>query len=441
MEEKGLFEHYEMRNWEITSRIYKILGASAIINFLILFAFGQFNLLNTRGCDTPYIGVVCQVLDSAYIASTFLGKGTEFESITYKKTEIGNEEEVTFIDVSHQLKYPDGYFALANPEQMLENPTDELTGLTPGDTSSPSNTTEDLSNKVQVLPTPNDKVADQKVPDEIFTVGKEPSSTKNPSVAKRTPKPGKNDPMSNKSPDKLPGDETTAKTTPKPTPEPTPTDPQLQTAKDEFAQRFNKKPLQDFADGVIAKVDSNKPEEKIDLKQSFTVVLDGVITPDGKFDAKKTRFIKGEGDQKMIDVAKSALEAIGDSTLFGYLNELNKDSKIPTKVNITLVQNDKEIFAIIRSEQPTEQRAKTVSSGFNGLVLVANMNTKDDKDIQTLLKAVKVKAEGKSVVINFTMPKEDAHKLIDQKLQEARQKKSQTNNNDEQANSKTAPGK
>lgn len=443
MEEKELFEDYEMRSWEFTPRVYKILGIATIANFLLLFAFGQFNLLTTRGCDTPYAGIVCQVLDSAYVASTFLGKDNEWQSRPYTKEEIA-DADITYIDVSEKLEYPEGYFALANPEQSLENLPPIDTGGIPTTidpnspiTTMPSNSG-DLMAKAQVTPTPNKSLENQDSVDSPFTFGTNPSpKVKSPKFTpKPTPKATRN-PILGDSPKTLPGSDTVAgtKKTPQPTPEPTPSDDAAKIAKDDFAKGFNKKPLQDFADGVIAKVDSEKPEDKVDLKQSFIVVLDGTLTKEGTFDTKKTKFVKGEGNQQMVDVAKSAIEAMGSSTIFSYLQALGVDT-----VNITLVQDDKQISAIIKSNQPTPEKARTISSGFNGLIAIANINTKDDKEVQALLKATKFTAEGKSFVINFAMPKADAHKLIDQKLQEARQKKLQPNNGEGAKESATAKG-
>ena len=64
------------------------------------------------------------------------------------------------------------------------------------------------------------------------------------------------------------GDKVATTKTPKPTPSPTPT-PDVDGAKKDFNQKFNKKPLQDFADGVLAKLDSTKPEDKVDLTQQL----------------------------------------------------------------------------------------------------------------------------------------------------------------------------
>lgn len=439
MEEKELFEEYEMRGWELTPRIYKILGIATIANILLLYTFGQINFFTTRGCDTPYVGMVCQVLDSAYVASVFMGKGFESERIDYDPTEIA-DADITYIDVSEKLEYPDGYFALANPEQTAENSFSTMdTGIpTTIDPNSPITTTpstgSDLMAKAQVTPTPNKSLENQESVNSPYVIGNNPSTRiKTPRITPRsTPKPK----LSNDSPTTLPGSNNiagTPKKTPQPTPEPTPTDAEAQQAKENF--KVNKEPFKKLADGVIAQQDVTDPTKKVDLKQAFKVVLDGTLTKEGKFDADKSGFKESNGNQQMVDVAKSAIEAIGDSTILSYLQALGVD-----KVNITLIQDDKQITAIIKSGQPTEEKARTVSSGFNGFITLAKMNTKDDEEVQALLKGVKVSAEGKSFVINFVMPKDQAHQLIDKKLQEARQnqKKSQPNSgeSEKEANAK-----
>ncbi len=423
MEEKELFENYEFKVWEFTPGLYKIISVSALVNLLGLFLIGQFNIFTTRGCDTPYVGIVCQVLDSAYVASIFMGEDNSWGSRAYTKTEL-EDADVTFIDVSNPLEYPEGYFA---KEETPENLTTDANGnpIDPMATTPSQTPNNDMG--VQVLPTPNEKVQKQDVPTSPWGDGNDKSSF-NPPIVKN--KPPKKRVLPNTSPTKLPGDEAVAKVTPTPKPEPSPT-PSSAESQAEFNKTFNKKPLQDFADGVIAKADD--PKTKVDLKQSFKVVLDGVLTQDGKFDEKKTKFTKNEGQEQMVFVAKDAIQALGDSNLFIYLRNLGVE-----KVNITLVQDDKQISAIIRSDQPNEQRARTISSGFNGLIVGAKLTVKEE-DIKMLLNASKVTAEGKSFILNFTIPKDEAHKIIEQKLEEARQKKLQ-NNNGEAVKESTAKG-
>jgi hypothetical protein len=76
-DETGLFGNYEIRSWELSPRIYKILGASAIANLLALLVFAQTSLLTMKGCDSPLVGSVCQALDTVYVGAMLFGTDRE----------------------------------------------------------------------------------------------------------------------------------------------------------------------------------------------------------------------------------------------------------------------------------------------------------------------------------------------------------------------------
>jgi hypothetical protein len=172
MEEKELFEEYEIGGWQLNPKIYKIIGVSAVAHLLVFFTLSQFNLLQTKACDSPYVGKVCQVLDAAYLSSVFLGEDTDFVNQDYDPTKITEAEEITYIDVSREeppLEYPAGYFAMTNPESAL---TDQMTMPTDMGGFTPSTSPSQLDlNQPQVLPTPNNNVANQQLPDSPFTFG------------------------------------------------------------------------------------------------------------------------------------------------------------------------------------------------------------------------------------------------------------------------------
>ena len=184
----------------------------------------------------------------------------------------------------------------------------------------------------------------------------------------------------------------------------------------------NKKPLEDFVDEILEKrADKQSKQSNLDLTKSFKVKGLGVLTEDGKLDPKKSGFLKlkdeEEGDKEMVDIAKSAIEAIGASGLFYYLKSLGVD-----KVDFTLIQDDKQIYAVISSFQKDEIRAKTISSGFNNLLSIAKLTVKED-ELKTLLNSVKVEPQGKNFVLNFNIDKPTAQKMIEKKLQEIEAKK------------------
>ena len=105
-----LFYKYEIKTWELVPRIYKILADSAIFNLLGLMVFAQADLLTRRGCESPFDGRVCQVLDTVYIGKVLLGTDTEYIDADYEKSDLG-DVEITMIDVSNlevPLSYPEG---------------------------------------------------------------------------------------------------------------------------------------------------------------------------------------------------------------------------------------------------------------------------------------------------------------------------------------------
>ena len=182
--------------------------------------------------------------------------------------------------------------------------------------------------------------------------------------------------------------------------------------KKEF-QTFNKKPLQDFALNLNQKLDS----KEVDLDKPFSITLEGYLTKEGRFDVKRSKFTKSEGDEKMIAIGKMAIEAISDSFLFSYLRELGVE-----KVKVDLFQNDKNASLIIKSEMATSEKAKTISSGFNSLLRLATSNVKEDKDVKTLLEATSVNSQDNNFILNFALPKEEAHRLLKVELQKLKEK-------------------
>jgi len=433
-QEQELFEGYEIKHWDLSPRFYKIIAASVVFNLFAVLVMAQGGLLTRKGCDSPFVKSVCQVLDTVVLGSSLLGTDSEFVSKDYEKNELENAD-ITYIDVSSNLNYPDGYFALANPEQFaMQQEAMLATGGFGGETFNngefptiPSMTTpsagNDLLGSKPNLPPINNNPIIGNLPSSIN--GSTPPVSY-PKIPRRkypriiTPKMPK---ISNNSPSELPdfGKETAGNKTGKPKATPTPEQKPIESEKVADIE-INKKPFEDLGDTLNAKLE----KKEIDLNQPFSVVLDGVLTKEGKFDDKKSKYKIVGGDPKMAEMAVQALEAVGYSGILAYLKNNGVD-----KVNFQLIQDDKQIYAIIASDQKTPERAATTASQINSVLQLAifadsNGLKKLDDNSKTLVNNSKVTSNGKTFVLNFAIPKQMGQDLIDKSLKERAAKKNST---------------
>jgi hypothetical protein len=422
LREGDLFHNYEIKSWNMSSRIYKILGLSAVGNIIAILVVAQTSLLTMKGCDSPLVGSVCQVLDTVYVGSKLLGTDREYVDAEYDTIKL-EDEDITYLDLTgietQPLSYPDGYFQIANPPQAVtpENPFNEFAYNPPGGElapgipyTQPSTGGKSLIDTPPVYPKQKKDVVDGDLPS--FGNSPIPGIYDPPIKARKKAYQARIKPL--KTPqDTVAGGNPTVEPTPAETPQPTP-----MSSEAVMAVEINKKPLTDFADDIVTKTEA----KEVDLNQPFLIVLNGVIAADGKLDKEKSKFdvSKQKGDPKMIDVAKTAMEALGESGYLSYLKSLNVD-----KVTVTLIQDDNQINAVITSTQKTPELAKTVSSGINGYISIGKLSTKDPSDERTLLNGASVTADGKNFVLNFVIPKPIAQEMITRKLKEAQAKKAQ----------------
>jgi hypothetical protein len=120
----------------------------------------------------------------------------------------------------------------------------------------------------------------------------------------------------------------------------------------------------------------------------------------------------------MVEVAKQAIEAVGNSGWLGYLHMLGVD-----KINFTVIQDNENLKVVITSDQPTPQRAETIKNGLNGFIEGALMFDRSNikklgDDERLLLQSAKVTFSGKQFVLDFAMPKQKAQEMITRKLNE-----------------------
>lgn len=431
LHEGDLFYNYEIKNWDLSSRLYKILGISAFANIFVILVVAQTSLLTMKGCDSPLVGRVCQVLDVVYVGSMLFGTDRDYVDAVYDKTDLG-DAEITYVDVSGEtppLTYPEGYFQIANPEQnfaMLQPGIDDQ-GFTSGIPGIPSGIPisppggNSLFDTTPNAPTPNPNPVDGGLP-QGFNSSPSPGIPRKPVIRKGRPGGRVNNPKP--TPDEgtvadADTDNTNSNGTDeggKPEPKPTPAEPKVDPTKPVDVYDINKRPFVDLAVTVNDLLD----RKLVTLESPFQVNAKGKLTKDGRLDPKSFQWGPvASTDQRMIDVVKEAIGAINDS---GYLQYI-KDA-IGKDFNLTLQQDELNISAVLLSELESENAARTKKSTFDLLLAGIRMKKsgegadQNDKDDLALLQNAKVETDGKKILIRFSVPKDVALPMIQRKLAE-----------------------
>ncbi len=409
LREGDLFYHYEVGRWQLNNRIYTILAIATVINFAFFGILAQTNVLTARGCESPFVGRVCQVLDMAYVGTMLYGTDREYVDAAYDKIDL-DDAEVVWIDqtgVPAQLGYPEGYFQIANPEQFAQQqamlngaPANDgfdsgaFTPLTP-----PVQSGSSLIDTPAIAPKKNPKARPDKLPDSPFDL----SEVNGDSSADTNPEKGK----TNVNSDKKPNEDQTANANTQ-----RPEQPKSDTID---AIEINKRPVADLGNTVNELIAKNE----LDLQTPFIGSAKGKLNKDGRIDPKSLKLQIESPDKDMQTVVRDGILAIDAAGYLKYLSAISGRD-----FDLLLKQDDTNISATVQSEMESETRARSIKSSLDLALSIAKAKKQgedadqDDKDDLTLLEGAKVEAVGKRVVITFTVPKEVALPMIQRKLAE-----------------------
>jgi hypothetical protein len=342
-----------------------------------------------------------------YLGTDVLGTNTQYIDGEFVHTDLG-DADITYLDLTGQdppLKYPDGYFALANPGsqvETIETSTDGGFPTIPGGFKTAPSTGADLSGMPQVTPTPNNKLVDGTLPPPDVN-----DADPNPTVAKIPGIPGGRRSF---------GGSTRVKTpkTPKPTPDPTATATATATTDDGLPVIvLNRNALKLFGAGVKDLID----QKKIDLSAQFEVSATGKLDSEGKIDKNTFKFNPVRTtDPEMFNVVKAAIEAVNDSGYLKYLTQMSGKN-----LTLSIKQDNEFLTGTVETVVESPRRASTLKFLFSSYITTV-VNKKlasdkpDDKDDLEILKNATVETDGNKVTIKFAVPKAVAQALIQKKL-------------------------
>jgi hypothetical protein len=174
---------------------------------------------------------------------------------------------------------------------------------------------------------------------------------------------------------------------------------------------INKKPFKDLA--VYA--DGLKNSGKLNMDQPFEIVIDTNLDEKGKL-ANFSVNRKG-GDANLVGLSEKLVGAMNDSGVLFYLKALGEDNP-NTKVVFTIKQEKDAITATVASEAASALSAHTLVNGFNAAIAYGIMNRRG-KPEEPLLKNTKASQDGKKIIFNFNMPRQDVVDLIKNGIAEA----------------------
>jgi hypothetical protein len=328
---------------------------------------------------------------------------------------------------------------MTNPESALnQSPMmPEMSGYPPAGSDSPLTLD---PNAPQVLPTPNDNVANQQIPDSPFSFGDDSPAVK-PAKPIRVPSykqprnrfpAGRQPKIKNESPGALPnlnGEETAGNSNSDSNSnqavagkDPKNKQGNSNTAKDELdadKDKFNQKPLKDFG----TKYGEQILTKAININAPFTIEIIAKLDKDGKLTNAKMVTAAGS-DPQMSEVAKEAIAAFSDSKLLRPLYEAGGRD-----VKITFAQNNESLQAIIQTQAKDEAVAKTIYNSVNvamGLVKIIRKGS----DEANLMEKAQLATQGKTFIINFMISNDEKTQMIEKSLKNLKQeleKKNQPN--------------
>ncbi|HMO82449.1 MAG TPA: hypothetical protein PKD24_16870 [Pyrinomonadaceae bacterium] len=401
-EEVSLFRNYEIKAWDLTPRIYKILAGSVILNILAIVIIGQTNLLTMKGCESPWVGRVCQVLDTVYVGALIFGTDRDYIDVAYERTALG-DADIIWVDRTGDtgpFTYPEGYFQLANPEQFIENndPNSQMNFIAPGIPAvspTPAPPANDLMARQPRLPRANRNPVRGRTPTSPFSIEGEDEDEDKDLAQANTNRPGNTN-----------TDQQTANANTGQTPATGGTG----------GIDINRRPMIDLANHVNDLRDANQ----VDLRSEFSLSARGRLTKDGRLDPRSFRFISATGtDPSMIDVVKESVEAFNDAGFLQYIDLLTGRD-----LALEIQQDAENITAVVESEVESETRARSVKTILDMGINEARKRksrpdaSQNDKDELVLLENASVEVVGRKVIIRFLGPKAIVHPMIERKLAE-----------------------
>jgi hypothetical protein len=353
-----LFEHFEVERVSRWPMLSRLLGGSIVLHFIML------------AC-VLYVPAVRDALNIAAMYSD-----TDMVSRDYKKTNIEDRAQILNLP---KFQYPEGYFAQPAPTP------DPFSGMIV-QTAPPMG----IVPPVMMPKTPNVKQ----------TPTPAPSASPSPSVDPKDPAAALAATGKPKTADEAEAELTRLAA-----------EGGVGRPSDEEVQDdFNNKPFKDWA----KKVNDLKQGGKLDLNKPLDITIIADFDENGKLKGAPLVSQKS-GDPILSELAKELVAAMIDSNMMKFLKDPNTKRLETKQLVVRVMMNEQEVVGIVKSDAASEERAKQLSMTYT-LMLAAGKVARSGKDEEVLMKNTKVTTEGKQIIFNFAMPRQEATEMIKKQL-------------------------
>jgi hypothetical protein len=170
-------------------------------------------------------------------------------------------------------------------------------------------------------------------------------------------------------------------------------------------EEINRKPLKDF----VAMTNDLYERGQLDFSKPVEVIIDAELDENAHFINAKV--VSKTGDGPLEDVAKNMVTALSDSGALRMF--IGTDGSVELHQVRFIIRIDQNNFtAQIESEISTPERAKSMAFAY-GILLAGVPRLREGKEDEiAIAKGTTVRADGKKLIANFAMPRQQAIDLM-----------------------------
>jgi len=166
---------------------------------------------------------------------------------------------------------------------------------------------------------------------------------------------------------------------------------------------INKKPFTDW----LANANKLKESGTLDLTGTIEMVAEADLNADGTLD--RIEVAQKTGDPQLQELALQLLQALGASRALEFLSGTEH-------LALTLKMDNTDVSAVVTTEMTSEAEAAKKAEGYSSLLSASSIFKVGGDEAATIYKNTKVSANGKQIILSFTMPRQTAGDMLKKQI-------------------------